>query len=66
MSQGGYLAIAIGLILFLLGFSIFAFVKLRRMPVPKGCEDMVASEEKCSGCGEAGCPIYAKFHKEEE
>ncbi len=66
MSQGAYLAIAIALIVALLVFSVWGFIHFKRMPVPKGCEDMVANEEKCGGCVESGCPLYAKYHKKEE
>ena len=66
MSQGGYLAIAIVIVVALAAFVIISFVVLRRMPAPKGCENLKASHEKCSGCGESGCPVYAKFHQEEE
>ena len=66
MSQAGYIAIAIALIVGLAAFVIITFVWLRRMPAPKGCENLKPSEEKCGGCGESGCPMYAKFHQEDE
>ena len=66
MSQGAYLAIAIAIVVALAAFVIISFVVLRHMPAPKGCENLKASQEKCGGCGEFGCPMYAKFHQEEE
>ena len=66
MSQGWYLAIVIILIVSLFAFSVFAFIRIRKMPAPKGCEDLEANKEKCTGCGEITCPIYSKYHKEED
>lgn len=65
MSQGAYIAIAIGIIAFLLIFVFVTFIMLRRMPAPKGCEELKVNDEKCGSCGEIGCPIYARYHREE-
>ena len=64
MSQAAYLAIAIALIVALAVFVIVAFVVLRRMKAPEGCEDIKTNNEKCGACTESGCPLYARFHKE--
>ena len=66
MSQGVYIAIAVGIIVILTVFVFISFVVLRRMPAPKGCEDIKTNAEKCGACREVGCPIYGKYHKEEE
>ena len=55
MSQTGYLILAISILVVLLIIFFVSFVAYRRMPVPKGCEDLVASEEKCSSCQNKTC-----------
>ena len=64
MSQGGYLAIAIVILVILLTIFIVTFVLYRRTPVPKGCEDMKMNEEKCSSCGHNECHFYQGKDKE--
>lgn len=64
MSQGAYLAIAISIIVVLLATFIISFVLYRRTPVPKGCEDIKMSEEKCSSCGHSECSFYKGEDKE--
>ena len=66
MSQGVYIAIAVGIIVVLAAFVFISFVVLRRMPAPKGCEDLKVNAEKCGACVEAGCPIRNRYHKEED
>lgn len=63
MSQAGYIGIAIGIIVFLIAVVFITFIALRRMPAPKGCEDLKTNAEKCGACAEAGCPLYAHYHK---
>ncbi len=58
MSQTGYIIIAVSILLALLVTFIVSFVLYRRTPVPKGCEDIKASEEKCSGCSHVECHFY--------
>ena len=65
MSSAGYLAIAISIIVVLLGVFVFSFIAYRRTPVPKGCEDVIANSEKCEACQHAECPYYAAIHKKE-
>ena len=65
MSQGGYLAIGITVLVVLLIVFIVSFVAYIRTPVPKGCEDVKVSEEKCAGCGHSECQFYKeKGHQE--
>lgn len=66
MNRTGYLAIAIAIIVVLAAIMIITHVAYRKMKVAKGYPDIHPQEEKCSGCGEIGCPFYAKFHQEEE
>ena len=62
MSKVGYLILAISILVALLATFIVSFVLYKRTPVPKGCEHLVANEEKCKGCSHSEC----SFHKEEE
>ena len=64
MTQTGYLILAISILVILLGVFVVSFVLYKRTPVPKGCEDMKMSEEKCSTCGHSECAFYKT--KEEE
>ena len=64
MTQGGYLAIAIVVLIILLATFIVTFVIYRRTPVPKGCEEMKMDEEKCSSCGHSECHFYKGEDKE--
>ena len=58
MNQTGYLILAIGIILALLIVFIVSFVLYKKTPVPKGCEDIRMSEEKCSSCSHSECHFY--------
>ena len=51
MSETGYLILAISILAMLLVVFIVSFIAYRRTPVPKGCEELKMSEEKCSSCG---------------
>lgn len=64
MGTVGYLIISIGLIAFLLVLFFVTFVKNRKTPVPKGCENIKISEENCSLCNNTGCSIKEKFDVE--
>lgn len=64
MSKVAYLIIAISILVALLVIFVVSFVIYRRTPVPKGCEDMVMNEEKCSSCGHKECHFYVKENKE--
>ena len=64
MTQGQHLFLAIAILVILLITFIVSFVIYRRTPVPKGCEDMVMNEEKCSSCGHSECSFYKKKDNE--
>lgn len=60
--------LAILIFAFLIAVFIVSFILYRKTPVPKGCEDMGPSEEKCSNCKVEGCRlnIYRTENKKEE
>lgn len=58
MSQTGYLILAISILVALLIVFFVSFVIYMKTPVPKGCEDLKMSEEKCSSCGHSECHFY--------
>ena len=62
MTSTGYLILAILILAALLIIFIVSFVLYKRTPLPKGCEDMKMSEEKCTSCPNSTCA----FHKNEE
>lgn len=62
MSQTGYLIIAISILVALLLIFFISFVLYRRTPLPKGCEHLKMSDEKCASCDNANC----MFHKEDK
>ena len=55
LSQTTSLIIAICLLVFLLALFIVSFVLNKKTPVPKGCEDIMISESKCSMCDNEAC-----------
>ena len=65
MSQAGYLALGIIIIIALLAIFIISFILYRRTPAPKGCEDIKINEENCSSCGHSECQFYKKKDSEE-
>lgn len=67
MSNGLRIFLAVLIIAFFITVFIVTFILYRKTPVPKGCEDLGPSEEKCSSCKEEHCHlnIYAT-HKEEK
>ena len=64
MSTGGYLALAIGILLALLVVFVVSFVLYKRTPVPKGCEDITINEEKCASCNNKNCSVFKDRNKE--
>ena len=50
MSQLDYLFLAIGLLVALLIVFFVSFILYRKLPAPKGCEDIKISEENCGRC----------------
>ena len=65
MDRTGYLILAIGIIVVLLAITILTYVGYRKMKVAKGYPDIHPQEEKCGGCELTGCPLYKKYHQEE-
>ncbi len=66
MTKEMYLIIAIAIIATLLVVSIGGYLLFRRMKAPEGCEELHPDMSKCGPCGEKGCPLYARYHKEGE
>jgi hypothetical protein len=66
MTKEMYLIIAIAIIATLLVVSIGGYLLFRRMKAPEGCEELRPDMSKCGPCGEKGCPLYARYHKEGE
>ena len=66
MSQGGYLAVAICVIVGLLITFVVSFVIYKRTPAPKGCEELKINEENCSSCGNSECEFYKKKEENKE
>ena len=64
MNQTGYIILAVSIIVALLIIFIVSFVLYKKTPVPKGCEDIKMSEEKCSSCGHSECSFYKGESKE--
>ena len=64
MSQTGYIILAVSIIVALLIIFIVSFALYKKTPVPKGCEDIKMSEEKCSSCGHSECSFYKGESKE--
>ena len=64
MDKTGYLILAIAIVIALLIVFIVSFVLYKKTPVPKGCEDVKMSEEKCSSCGHSECSFYKGEGKE--
>ena len=55
MSQVAYLIIAIVILVSLLAVFVISFVLYKRTPAPKGCEDILMGDEKCSTCQQTNC-----------
>lgn len=65
MTQVGYLILAVSILVALLVIFFVSFVLYKRTPVPKGCEDVVASEEKCSSCNNHNCRFNSSKEENE-
>ena len=57
MSQTGYLILAIAIILALLIVFVVSFILYKKTPVPKGCENLLISEENCAACQNKACAL---------
>ena len=62
MSKEISLVIAIVVLVALLGIFLITFVAYRKTPLPKGCENLKADDEKCAACSNTQCV----FNKKEE
>ena len=60
MSQVGYLVLAISILVGLLAIFIVSFILYKRMPVPKGCENIKISDENCAACNNKECSLRKK------
>jgi hypothetical protein len=60
--------IAVLVIVSLIVIFVVSFILYRRTPLPKGCEDLEPSEEKCAACKDEHCHlnIYANKSKKEK
>jgi len=61
MSSTVALVLSIIIIAFFVIIFIVSFVINRRTPKPKGCEDIMISEENCSGCQIESCSIKQRL-----
>ena len=60
MSKEVALIVSIVLIAMLLVLFVVSFVLYKRMPVPKGCENLEINEENCANCQNKECALYKK------
>lgn len=61
MSKEVSLVLAISILIALLTVFVVSFILYKKTPVPKGCEDLKISEEKCGACSNnKDCSIYVK------
>lgn len=58
------LIISISLIVLLILIFFISFIKNRKTPVPKGCENIKISEENCGACNVTECSIKERFDVE--
>ena len=66
MTDGLRIFLAVLILTSLLVIFVVSFILYRKTPLPKGCEDMQPSEEKCANCKEEGhLNIYAEKKKKE-
>ena len=63
MTKGLYLLIAILTLVILLIIFIVSFVLYKKTPVPKGCENLLISEENCSSCENKACSLRREGEK---
>ncbi|MCR5350215.1 MAG: hypothetical protein K6E20_04400 [Acholeplasmatales bacterium] len=61
MSQTTALVLSIILIAIFVIIFIVSFVINRKTPKPKGCEDILISEENCMGCQIESCAVKQKL-----
>jgi len=66
MSQGGYLALAISLIVILVGLFLFLLFLYRKTKAPEGCEELHPEEAICGCCQKKSCGFNLNTKQEEE
>ena len=66
MTETGYLILAISILVALLVIFVVSFVLYRKTPVPKGCENLTASDAKCASCEHSECRFYQKDKEEDK
>ena len=64
MANEGYLVSAIIVIIALIAIFVISFVLYKKTPVPKGCEDIKISDEKCKGCSNTTCELNKNMEGE--
>ena len=57
MTQTGYLILAISILLALLIVFVVSFILYKKTPVPKGCDNLLISEENCAACENKACSL---------
>lgn len=65
ITKTGYTLIAIGIIVVLLIIFFLTYVKNKKTPLPKGCEDMI-NEERCVGCQNVSCSHFIDPNENKE
>ena len=63
MSETGYLILAISIILALLIVFVVSFILYKKIPVPKGCENILINEENCAACQNKECALRKEGEK---
>ena len=66
MSKEASLVIAIVVIIALVAIFFISFIAYRKTPMPKGCENLKMSEEKCEACSNESCMFHTKEESEED
>ncbi len=66
LSKGGYLAIAIVILVILIATFIVSFIIYRKTPVPKGCENIKIGGDNCKGCSHKECSHRMPDESEEK
>ena len=60
MSRELSLIIAIIIIVVLLVVFVTSYIIYKKMPVPKGCENLEINEENCAACNNTNCVLKKK------
>ena len=56
-----YLIVAIALIALIAIIFIVSFIINRKMPLPKGCENIKIEESTCLACSNTDCKVHQEF-----